>query len=344
MTNRGMLRAVLLAGLVGVCPAIACSAAGNQQTGAGGQGAGGGNTGGNAPTSGSKGAGGDIPFDAGAGDGSTSDGAADTCQYVDILFLVDNSASMSPKQKKLAQAWPQFVDAIYTHLPSGIDLHVGLTSTSFYKGSTSESTINCMSGNTQADIAAHFITPATMNDGENGGQGRLYQYMGKSFYSATTPNDKAGLEAWFSGAATAIGETGSSFEFSSAGIAYTADPANAATNNGFFRDEDGVLVLIFLTDEPDKSYAVEPDAKHYHDMIVAKKQKCGGDPCVISAGIINPCIPATPQFLWNFMTSFGNAMPPWTDIGGDVMAYTQVVGDSLAQVVKKTCDTIAVPK
>jgi hypothetical protein len=336
--HRWVLGVTFLAGLLGACSVSACSAASNQQFGTrGGSGGAGSGSGSGAGTVGSTGAGG-AGFDAGMnGDGSSTP----SCQYVDILFLIDNSASMSPKQAKLAQAWPQFVDAIYATLPAGIDLHVGMTSTSFYVGSTSESTINCMSGNAPADVAAHFIPPGMMNDGENGGQGRLYQYMGKSYYSAITPMDKAGFTSWFAGAATAIGQVGSSYEFPSAGIAYTTDPANAQANAGFFRDADGVLVLIFLTDEPDKSYDVEPNAKHYHDMIVSEKQKCGGDPCVVTAGLIDACIPPSNQFLWQFMTSFGVPMPPWTDINGTVAAYNTVIGDSLAQVVKKTCDTIA---
>src|SRR5262245_24558122 len=158
MLYRRTLGAISLVGLLGACSLAACSATGNGQTGPTG---GAGGSGGHTAMSSSSGMGGDPAFDSGAnGDGS----GTSTCQYVDILFLIDNSASMGPKQKKLAQAWPLFVDAIYAVLPAGIDLHVGLTTTSFYKGSTAESTINCMSGNSQQDIAAHFITPGTMND------------------------------------------------------------------------------------------------------------------------------------------------------------------------------------
>ena len=33
----------------------------------------------------------------------------------------------------------------------------------------------------------------------NGGQGRLYQFQGKTFYDAVIPNDKQGMKDWFSG-------------------------------------------------------------------------------------------------------------------------------------------------
>jgi predicted small secreted protein len=45
---------------------------------------------------------------------------------VDILFVIDNSASMSPKQKALANAIPQFIGAIDS---MGLDYHVGVVTT-----------------------------------------------------------------------------------------------------------------------------------------------------------------------------------------------------------------------
>lgn len=286
--------------------------------------------------------------DGGGFTGSLSDGSSSPktgCQFVDILFLVDNSASMLSKQQKLAAAWPQFVDAMFTALPAGVDLHVGLTTTSFFVGSTSEGTCNCASCNSDADITAHFVKPGDQNDGENGGQGRLFVYQGKSFYSANTSSasDKQGLSTWFSSAATAVGQVSSSYEFPSAGVAYVTDPANAAANKDFLRDEGAVLLLVFLTDEPDKSYVVDTP-KHYHDMIAGAKTKCGGDKCIITAGVINPCVPSSNQFLWQLMTSFGNQQPAWADINAAASAYSMVVGTSLAQVVQKTCENISPPK
>jgi hypothetical protein len=302
----------------------------------------------NGGSSGASGAdGGATPYlgDSGApsfGDATAGDAAAG-CAGVDLLFLIDNSASMMPKQQKLAQTWPQFVDAIFSRLPKGIEIHVGMTSTSFYVGSTSEGTMNCQSANSQADVAAHFIKPGDHDDGENGGQGRLYNYQGKAFFTANTSEDPSALKDWFSKAAVAIGQTSSSYEFPAAGVAYATDPANATANAGFFRDQGAVLVLFFLTDEPDKSYDVDTPA-HYHDMIAGVKKACGGDQCVLTAGVIDQCIPSTNQFLWQLMTSFGNPQPLAADIEGSQTTYASALGDTLAQSVRDTCAKIAPPR
>jgi hypothetical protein len=198
-----------------------------------------------------------------------------------------------------------------------------------------------MTGQTPAEVQAHFVDPATGDTGENGGQGRLYEYQGKRFFSANTSDaDHAPLQTWFAGAATEAGESGCSYEFSSAGVAYTASAANATFNQGFIRDENGVLLLIFLTDEPDKSFE---SVSTYHDMIAGTKSVCGGDACILTAGLIDPCVQQTNQTVWQFMSSFGE-VPIWGDIEGDPSEYTAVVGDALAQVVKQTCDEIAEPK
>ena len=304
------------------------------------------------PTSGtgaSSGQGGSGSGNESAGQGGSSlgldagldGGDGPSCQYVDILFLVDNSPSMSDPQEKLAGTWPAFVEAMFEKLPKNIDLHVGITTTSFFTGSCSESTVNCATAQTPAEVSAHFIDPAAQNTGENGAQGRLFEWEGKKFFAASTSDaDHGPLKTWFQGAATAAGETGCSYEFSSAGAAYTTAPANAAHNAGFFRDEDGVLLVIFLTDEPDKS---QQPASVYHDMIASVKTSCGGDDCILVAGLIDPCVEQTNQTVWQVMNSFGEP-PIWGDIEGETAEYEKVVGDALAQVVKKTCDEIAVPK
>lgn len=264
-----------------------------------------------------------------------------SCRYVDVLFVVDNSSSMNDPQEKLAQAWPSFADAMFDKLPPNVDLHVGITTTSFFAGNCAETTINCATAQTPEEVSSHFVEPSAKSTGENGGQGRLFEYQGKRFFSANTSDaDHGPLEAWFAGAATSAGEDGCSYEFSAAAAAYAAAPTNAAHNEGFFRDEEGVLLIVFLTDEPDKSLG---EVAEYHQLISGVKQSCGGDACVLVAGLIDPCVQSSNQKLWQLMTAFGED-PIWGDIGGDAASYTQVVGDALAQVVGKTCSEIGVPK
>lgn len=262
------------------------------------------------------------------------------CQYVDLLFVIDNSPSMGPHQEALAAAFPGFVDAMYEKLPSTVNLHVGITTTSFFSGSCSESTVNCVSAASPAEILAHYTKPTDGSTNTNGEQGRFFERAGKAFFEANVADpDRAPLKAWFSEAATEAGESGCSFEMASAGAAYAAHPANAATNGGFFRDDGGVLLVIVLSDEPDKS---PEGVDTYRDMLRAVKTGCGGDACILTAGLVNPCIEDVDDTLFQFLNAFGEA-----PIVGDIdepADYGAVVGDALAQVVKSTCDEIVVPK
>jgi len=280
-----------------------------------------------------------TPLDGGPSDALSSSDAAVGCKYVDILFLIDNSPLMAPKQQKLAMAFPSFVDAIYDRLPAGTDLHVGITTTSFYAGSTADNTVNCMSTSTPAYILSRYIRPQDGNDGENGGQGRLFQFAAVTFFATNTIFDRQPLKIWFSGAAVAVGESSSAVQFPTAGIAYTAHPANAATNARFFRDRGSVLAVIALTGAPDKSMEPLPT---YHDMLAAQKSLCGGDACIITAGIIDPCITMNNNILWQFLNDFGEPTL-WTSINGSAQQYAQVVGDALARVVSQTCMIIPTP-
>ncbi|MBX7081020.1 MAG: hypothetical protein K1X88_17605 [Nannocystaceae bacterium] len=283
--------------------------------------------------------GGDGPkLDVGAADSGTTEPAMG-CTFVDLLFVVDNSLSMSEYQAALAAAFPGFVDAMYAELPPATDLHVGITTTDFYCQpggcSCSEAVFNCATTASDQQVMDHYITPDVQDLGSNGGQGRLFEWQGMSYFATTTDADPGPLKQWFTGAATAAGEDGCSFEMSSAGAAWAADPANAATNAGFIRDEGAVLMVFVLSDEPDKS---PETVAAYHDRLAAAKTLCGGDECILTAGLLDGCVEASNQTVWQFLNAFGEA-PTWGDID-DTQNYTTVVGNALAQIVGETCDQI----
>lgn len=336
---RGSSGALAAACAVSLAAVLGASCAAGRDSGAsgvsGGEGGAGGAPSASVSSSSGAGVGGDF-FDAGGFDGSQST----SCQYVDILFVIDNSPSMGPYQDKLAAAFPSFVDAMYQKLPPAVNLHVGITTTSFFKGSCSEAVSNCVTQATAQEIAAHYIKPTDGTTNENGGQGRLFTYAGKPFFEANTSDgDPAPLKSWFASAAVAAGETGCSFEMPSAAAGYAAHAANQATNAGFLRDKDGVLLIVVLSDEPDKS----PEGTQvYKDMLTGAKSECGGDACILTVGLINPCVKNVNNVLWQFLSAFGEE-PIWGDLK-DASQYAAVVGDALAQVVKQTCDDISVPK
>lgn len=257
------------------------------------------------------------------------------CNAVDILFVIDNSLSMADYQAQLATPWPGFVGNLWATLPEGTSVHAGLTTTSFFNGPCSESTLNCVSASTKAEILAHYITPDVANTGVNGQQGRLFEWDGQRYFSASAGDGDSGLEQWLSEAMVAIGEVGCSFEMMSAGAGYALHPANAGFNAGFLRDEGAVLVLVVLSDEPDKS---PEGAVAYYDMIVDAKAGCGGDPCVVVTGLVDPCIEGVNDELWQFIGLFSNVLPLGNiAVPGD---YGQVLGPTLAQAIGDSCQQI----
>jgi hypothetical protein len=272
---------------------------------------------------------------------------AEGCGAVDILFVIDNSASMGQFQMALAEAFPQFVDAMYANLPANISLHVGITTTDFYctmpgeaccPASCSIGNTGCQIGSTPEEVAqlqTYYNPPTGGDNGVNGSQGRLFVHEGQPFFVSSTSDDSTPLKTWFTGAAIAAGEQGSSIEMPVAAAAFAVDPINAATNAGFVRDDDAILLIVFLTNDPDAS--LQPLAE-YQAMVLGAKQNC--PECVLTAGLLRSCVPAEKQRLWQFMTAFGD-LPIWRDIEAKSQ-YAEVVGDALASALVEACENIPV--
>jgi hypothetical protein len=262
-------------------------------------------------------------------------GARDGCNYVDLLFVIDNSGSMCDAQLGLAAVLPDLVDAIFDALPANTDVHVGLTTTSFSPGGQHQQ-VECHAQEGPAEIADAYVTDTVV--GGNGFQGRLYEYDGRKYFAGNTSasSDREALAQWFPDAAASIGCDGGAFEFSAAAAAYALDPANAATNAGFVRDEGGVLVLFVLSNEVDQS---PEDLSVYADIVRGAKTGCGGDACIVTGGLLAPnCVPSADPMVWRFLNAFGDA-PPWGDIA-DFGGYAAVVSDALAGAIVDTCDEI----
>ncbi len=157
---------------------------------------------------------------AGSGANSTTGGKLDVgsvsagCNAIDILFVVDNSASMNTYQAALTAAFPSFIDALWESLPPDTSVHLGVTTTDFGSPgciNATESTNNCQSTASASDITMHYDTPVNAPTEVNGSQGRLFRWDDRNFFEANTNGDSAELVTWFSGAATAAGENGCTF-------------------------------------------------------------------------------------------------------------------------------------
>ena len=122
---RTSLRSALSAGILPLLM-VACSAAGS-----GGDASGKGGGLGGAGGAGGEGASGGALLDGAspeAGDGKVPDG----CQNVDILFVVDDSASMSDNQQSLINSFPGFISAIQQKLVNAPSWHVGVVTSDDY--------------------------------------------------------------------------------------------------------------------------------------------------------------------------------------------------------------------
>jgi hypothetical protein len=260
------------------------------------------------------------------------------CQAIDLLFVIDNSSSMQTYQEALAEAFPAFALAMFAEVPPGISIHVGITTTDFdNQCADAEATANCQTASSLDDVLAHYNPPTMGNDGGNGTQGRLFEFSGQRYFEASSNDDPTELTTWFSNAAQAAGEAGCSFEMPVAAAGFAAHPANDDTNAGFIRDEGALLVVFFLTDEPDKS----PESEAvYADMILEAKSECGGADCVFIGGLAPECIVDVNQKLWQFMEVFRED-PPFASIL-QTSAYDTFVGDTLAIAVAEACANIPV--
>jgi hypothetical protein len=287
----------------------------------------------------------DIKLDVGpADDPDAMPDPTSGCTAVDVLFVVDNSASMTSYQDALVSAFPSFVTAMDQQLPPQTDLHVGVTTSSFCgpDSHNSHSENNCVAAETSAQMLSAYLTPEMETVAGNGYQGRLVEHQGERFFSATTGDaaSMAALGSWFAGAA-AVGSSGCSFEYNAAGAAHVFHPANADANDGFLRDAGAVLLIVFLSDEADQSLEVD-GLDNLVDLTLDAKAECGGADCIITAGIFSEFCTPDQNAAFAFASSFGED-PTWGEIGsffGPPPDYSAVIGEALGQVVAQTCDEI----
>jgi hypothetical protein len=275
----------------------------------------------------------------GSAPADTDGGTPLICRRLDVLFIVDSSVFMADKQRALADAVPSFIEAAWMALPLDSELHVGLTTTSFFAGSSSSQAVDCRAAFPER-VAAHYVRPQDGTTGENGGQGRLFEHEGRRYFSARTAGpDRSRLEAWLASALAAVGSLGSTYTMPSAAAAYALHPANAAENEGFVRDEGAVLALFFLSAGIDTSPEETDD---YATLVRAAKARCGGDACVVPGGLLSSCARdrSSADPLDRFVHAFGQ-VPAVGDVADSTGAAQPAeyarVGQELAVKIRSAC-------
>jgi hypothetical protein len=155
------------------------------------------------------------------------------CERVDLLFVIDNSGSMSDEQSNLVNSVPSFISEIQTQLADADSYHVGVISTDEYEyndGCTEEGAMVIATGGDDSsnDVCGPYA------DG--------YSYM--------TENDD--LDVAFPCAAL-IGTDGDSDERPMQTMQAALSPdmnGPGDCNEGFLRD-DALLVIVVIADEED---------------------------------------------------------------------------------------------
>ncbi len=296
------------------------------------------------------GGGADIPV------GCAADDSCGGCTAVDILFVIDNSGSMGTYQEALGLAFPGFAQTLADALPPGTNVHVAVTSTEMAYSSAGNTSINngaCQFiGDGDQTNDAFYLPPTQMDTMRNGAQGRLWDTGGGStFFEFETDGDVAGAQTWFANAAT-IGEGGSNIEMYAAPVGWVFDPVNAASNDGFLRDEGAVLAVFFLGDEPDQSPGMidgAPTGQWVLDRVAEAKAGCGGLDCVIVGGFLeeNACAADGNLPLDDFLagadeTPVVGSLPGGFNLDAQSLAndMNALLSSTLTEVIAQTCDEI----
>ena len=173
---------------------------------------------------------------------------------VDLLFMIDNSNTMEPKQASLNQVFPNFIQPL-KDLPSKPDLHIGIVTSDLGSGQftvPSCDTIGGDQGILQNTANGTTCTTAHLNNAAD----RFLSYAVDSSGNATQNFTGDIAEAFACYASVGVGGCG--FEHQLASVRAAIDGCESDTgckqrqNVGFFR-QDAYLAVIILTDEDDCS-------------------------------------------------------------------------------------------
>ncbi len=165
---------------------------------------------------------------------------------IDILFMVDNSSSMTSMQQKLLAQLPTFIQVLQK-LPNGLpNVHIGVVSCDMGAPSDQGQSIGCTE---QGDNGQFHILPEGTCTGTTITQGDTYISDVDGQKNFSDPIDQV-----FQCIAL-LGDTGCGFEHQLASIdrALGADGSPPPATNANFLRSDAYLGIVLLTNEDDCS-------------------------------------------------------------------------------------------
>jgi hypothetical protein len=181
-----------------------------------------------------------LPEDTGVDDGPMG---SEGCLYIDVLFIVDISASMQEEKQNLNDNFPQFVGVLDEYLADP-----DTAATSYRLGLTNSSIVNNLEGQST------FGLDGALYDGQGGGgffpncdmMGKLWidgpAPTVASTFSCAAPTPKSDCQS-----CTDIGKERplDTIEM------FVEKAAAGGVNDGFYRGEESLFVIVILTDEDD---------------------------------------------------------------------------------------------
>lgn len=206
------------------------------------------------------------------------------CEKVDLVFVVDNSASMFDEQQSLLQSFPSFIGEVEAVLGSD-DFHVMVIDTdvgpwpSCYEAMYGSfdcglwcGSANCPSG-CDCECNSEPCSPFTNETCESAlGSGRIESgdgsscgLQGRRYIEGGDPDPSSSFEC-----AALVGIAGEPNERPMQALTQAIGPLaeGGGCNAGFLRD-DAILVVVLITDEEDNASFAEPQA-WYDDVVAAK--------------------------------------------------------------------------
>ncbi len=178
--------------------------------------------------------------------------AQNTKDKVDLLFLIDNSPSMAPKQAELKSRFPQLIQILQDFgKMNPADYHIGVVTSDLGAGPYNINRGQCHPGGDGAQLQAKGAA-ADASCGTLGNSLNYIEYNQKVTDAMGNPTSNLppgqDLATTF-GCMASVGDLGCGFEQQLESV-YKALHDNIPANAGFLRD-DAILVVVWVTDEDD---------------------------------------------------------------------------------------------
>jgi hypothetical protein len=197
-------------------------------------------------------------FDVGMSTADDGMGMADTCQKVDVLYVIDNSPSMYEEQQTLIANFDAFTSDMQTALANVDSYHIGAITSDNYieEGFLDDSTDVVNASFPECRVLGGLVVQAQ--------QGTC-----KPFAAGDNWITEADVLAAKFGCIANVGEDGDSDERMGTALvnAVTLGSQPGGCNGGFIRN-DALLIVVLLTDENDSSDTTPQD---WYDELVAIK-------------------------------------------------------------------------